>query len=151
MFGLTFFTGHAQKKDTIYIKFDDNYVGTKKESYQFSPNSYISYTYFIRQMEEKTFGDTHFIFSHANRDEKNYKKFGRIPPIIRKVHNSFLKDKNILDINFFRNTPYLEVCKTFEKNESWEQDVMIFMVDVAEMKNDSIVLREVSFSRPVKE
>ena len=66
-------------------------------------------------------------------------------------HKTFLKDKKVLDISFFRTTPYLEVCKTFEEEDSWEQDVVIFMMDVDEMKNDSIVLREVRFSRPVKE
>ncbi|WP_168191335.1 MULTISPECIES: hypothetical protein [Antarcticibacterium] len=47
--------------------------------------------------------------------------------------------------------PYIQVAKTFEKEDSWEQDVAIFIVDVDEIKNDSIVLREVKFTRPVKE
>ena len=151
LMGFTFFTNQAQKKDTIFIKFNDSFKGTKKESYQFSPNSSISFGYYIKQMEKETYGDTHFLFSHASRDEKTYKKFGGQHPAVLKKHKTFLKDKKVLDISFFRTTPYLEVCKTFDEEDSWEQDVVIFMMDVDEMKNDSIVLREVRFSRPVKE
>lgn len=149
--GLTFFISQAQEKDTIFIKFNNSVQGTKKESYRFSPESSISFGYFIRQMEEETYGDTHFLFSHASRDEKTYRKFGGEPPIILKKNKSFLKGKKVLDIDFFRTTPYTKVCKTFEEEDSRIQDVMIFMVDVDEMKNDSIVLREVTFTRPVKE
>lgn len=151
LLGLTFFTSQAQEKDTIFIKFNDKFQGTKKGSYQFSPNSSISYAYFIRQMEEETYGDTHFLFSHASRDEKMYKKFGGKHPAVLKKSKRFLKCEKVLNMEFFRTTPYIQIVKTFEAEDSWEQDVIIFMIDVDEIKNDSIMLREVKFSRPVKE
>lgn len=141
----------AQVNDTIYIKFNAEYKEMKKEKYKFSEDSSFSYGYFIRQMEKDTYGDIYFIFSHPQRDERHNKYFGNKNPIILKKPKSFLEGKKVLDIEFFRTTPYIKVAKTFEEEDSWEQDVLLFMVDVDEIKNDSIVLREVKFSRPVKE
>lgn len=144
-------SGFAQKNDTIFIKFNSEYGEMKKEKYKFSENSFFSYGYFIRQMEKDTYGDIYFIFSHSQRDIKHNKYFGTTNSSILKKQKSYLKDKKVLDINFFRTTPYIQIAKTFEKEDSWEQDVVIFMVDVDEIENDSIVLREVTFTRPVKE
>lgn len=57
---------------------------------------------------------------------------------------NFLKDKPVLDVNFFRTTPYLKIAKTFEEEDSWKQDVIIFIIDEDEMQTDNIVLREVN-------
>lgn len=148
----------SQKKDTIYIKFNNHYDEMMKSDFtwQVQAGSHEeklgkSITYYIEQMEPPDGYDFRFKFTHSNRSKKTYKKFGGGPPGIFKKEKSFLEDKTVLDIEFFRTTPYIEVCKTFEEEESWEQDVVIFMVDKEEIKNDSIVLREVRFSRPVKE
>ncbi len=63
---------------------------------------------------------------------------------------SFLQTIKPLDIEFFRTTSYRKVCKTFEAEDSWEQDVVIFMIDKDEIRDGKVVLREVQFSRPVK-
>lgn len=110
-----------------------------------------SITYRIRQMEKDSWSGNRFSFTHANHSKKAYKKFGGTPSKTVKKPKCYLKDKKILDINFFRTTPYIKVVKTFEEEDSRIQDVVIFMVDVDEIKNDSIVLREVTFTRPVKE
>ena len=102
-------------------------------------------------MEEDTWSDSRFKFSHHVQSQETLEKFNIKRPIKLKKHKSFLKDREILDIKFFRTTPYIEVCKTFEEEDSWEQDVIIFMMDVDEMENDSIILREVRFTRPVKQ
>jgi len=152
------FISFSQTKDTIFISFNNDFSEMEKSDFTKgvqagSPDEKLkrSIAYRVRQMEKNAWSGNRFSFSHANHPKEAYKKFGVEPPIILKKPKSFLSDKKILDIEFFRTTPYNEVCKTFEEEESWEQDVMIFMTDIDEMKNDSIVLREVRFSRPVKE
>ena len=150
-----FFTSqliNGQFTDTIYIKFNKHYQETKKESYNF-PNEQTpqSFGYFIRQMEKNAWSDSHFHFSHAQRDSLTYKTFGGKPPLILKKPKSYLKDKQVLDIDFFRTTPYLQICKTFEAEDIHEQDVVIFMIDEDEIENDILTLREVKFSRPIKQ
>lgn len=109
--GFTISTGLAQEQDTLFIKFNDSFSDTKKESYQFSSKSNMSFGYFIRQMEKETYGDTYFLFSHARRDGTYYENFGGKPPAVLIKNISFLKSKRILDINFFRTTPYHKVVK----------------------------------------
>lgn len=148
----------SQKRDTTYIIFDKQHKEMEKSNFTEgvqagSPEENLekSIMYLIQQMEKDTYGATQFKFSHFNQSKKAYQKFGGKPPLILKKSQKFLKGKKILDIEFFRTTPYIEVCKTFEEEDSWEQDVLIFMIDVDEIRNDSIVLREVTFTRPVKE
>ncbi|MDT0685426.1 hypothetical protein [Autumnicola psychrophila] len=148
----------SQKNDTVYIAFDNQYEEMEKSNFTEgvqagSPEEKLekSMAYLIRQMEEDTYGATRFKFFHSNQSQKTYEKFGGKPPIILKKHKSFLQDKKLLGIEFFRTTPYIKVAKTFEEEDSWEEDVMIFMIDADEIKNDSIILRQVSFTRPVKE
>ncbi len=151
-------SGYSQIKDSVYILFNDDFEEREKTDFTYlkqagSPEEKLkkSIAYRIRQMEKDSWSGNKFSFTHLNHSKKTYKKFGGEPPLILKKHKDFLKDKKVLDINFFRTTPYLEVCKTFEEEDSHVQDVMIFMADVDEIKNDSIVLREVRFTRPVKE
>ncbi|AOW20536.1 hypothetical protein [Urechidicola croceus] len=54
------------------------------------------------------------------------------------------------DLNYFLEIDYLEVCKTFEAEDSLEQYVKIFIIDKDEIKNGKSLLREMQFSRPVK-
>jgi len=151
-------SGYSQKKDSVYILFNDCYRIMEKVDYTHlkqagSPEEKLkkSIAYRIRQMEKDAYGDIKFKFFHSNQSRKTYEKFDGEPPLVLKKHKSFLESNKVLDIDFFRTTPYIEVCKTFEDENSWEQDVVIFMMDVDEMKNDSIILREVTFTRPVKE
>ena len=148
----------SQENDTVFILFDNRYDEMEKSDFTAgvqagSPDEKLkkSIAYLIRQMEKDTYGDTRFRFTHSNHSKKTYRIFGGEPPVILKEHKSFLKDKRVLDIKFFRTTPYIKVAKTFEEEDSWEEDVMIFIVDVDEMKNDSITMRQVYFTRPVKE
>lgn len=148
----------SQYKDTVFIRFDQKYDEMEKVDFTEkvqagSPDEELenSITYLIRQMEKDTYGDTKFRFSHFNQSTKAYKTFGGKPPKIIEKHHSFLKKQNILDIIFFRTTPYIKIAKTFEEDDSWEEDVMIFMLDVDEIHNDSLILRQVNFTRPVKQ
>ena len=148
----------SQKKDTIIIKFDEQNeemikADFTREMQAGSPEEELkkSIAYYIEQMEPSCGYDSKFSFTHSNQSQKAYKKFGGDPPVILHKKKSFLNDKKVLDVNFFRTTPYLKIAKTFEEEDSWTQDVAVFMMDVDEIKNDSIVLREVTFTRPVKE
>ncbi len=158
LFSQLFCAQTIESKDTIYIIFNETYKEMRKvdftrEMQAGSPNEKLkrSLDFSIEQKEPPMGYDYEFNFTHANRSQDIYKKFNLQSPIIEKKPKTYLKHKQVLDINFFRTTPYIEVAKTFEKEDSWEQDVVIFIVDVDEMKNDSIVLREVKFTRPVKQ
>lgn len=148
----------AQKSDTVLIRFNENFKEMRRDDFTKkiqagSPDEKLrkSIFYYIKQMEPACGYDNEFRFSHVNYSKKAYNKFGGEPPVILHKAQSYLRDKKVLDINFFRTTPYREIAKTFEEEESWEQDVLIFLVGVDEIKNDSVVLREVTFGRPVKE
>ncbi|WP_405199066.1 hypothetical protein [Christiangramia sp. LLG6405-1] len=148
----------SQVKDTVYIRFDQRYDEMEKADFTKgvqagSPDEKLekSIAYWVRQMEEETYGDTRFRFTHYNQSQKAYNHFGGKPPLILQKHKSFLKNRNTLDINLFRTMPYIKIAKTFEEENSWEEDVMIFMIDEEEIQNDSITLRQVNFTRPVKQ
>lgn len=152
----------TKEQDTLYILFNNKEDGMKKgqiEKERLTIKGAIpvdnSFVYEIQ--EKKTqysdLYDSEYKFSHFNwsknkyiRDSLNYK-----PPLIIKEKSSFLTGKKVLTNDFFKNTPYLEVCKTFENDYSREQDVTIFIIDVDEITNKTIILREVKFSRPIKQ
>jgi len=95
--------------------------------------------------------DTGYSFSHFIRTAYEIEIFGGPKnPITLIKELDFLNKIKPLDHHFFENTDYLKVCKTFEAEESHEQDVIIFIIDKDEIKDDKIVLREVLFERPVK-
>jgi hypothetical protein len=146
-----FWESFSQADDTLFIKFNDEYKEMKKEKYKFSDNSPYSYGYFVRQREKNTYGDIYFIFSHPQRDDKHNEYFNNRNPTILKKKISYLKHKKVMDVNFFRTNPYVKINKIFEQNNNQDQNPIIFMMDLDEIKNDSILLREVRFSRPVKE
>lgn len=148
-----------QKKDSLYILFDDKTEGMNK---QIIPKDKLtikgdvpkedSYVYEIQEKKEGLLYEFSYKFSHFNWSKKKSilpKDYS--PPLIIEKDSSFLKGKNVLTNDFFRNTSYSEVCKTFEKEGNWEQDVIIYIIDVSEIRNNKIVLREVNFTRPVKE
>lgn len=157
LFFIFCFNLYGQEVDTVFILFDEKYK--EMESIDFtamvqagaSEQLEKSITYTIQQKEEVYPYSNKFKFSHFNQGKNTYAYFGGKPPILLKKPEIYLKGQRVLDIHFFRNTSYIKVCKTFEEEDSWKQDMVIFMVDVDEIKNDSIVMREVYFSRPVKE
>lgn len=147
------------KKDTIYILFDSTQVGMKKNSFEVFkstkyPNENIktSYTYKIdeKKSENKYLYDTGYTFSHFNQGKSEYETFGGVPPLKLIKDSCFFKKIKPLNIDFFLTTDYLKVCKTFEKEDNWEQDVIIFIIDKDEIKDGKLILREVSFRRPAK-
>jgi len=98
--------------------------------------------------------DTGYDFSHIQKTQSEIDAFDLkdfVQPSILYKEKSFLDKIDLLDYNFFANTDYNKVCKTFEAEDSVEQDVVIYVIDVADIKNDSIKLIEVKFSRPDKE
>ena len=148
-----------QFKDTVYIYFDSTLVGMKKADFKIFkskkyPNEKIksSHTYKIDEKKMKdTIGyDKGYTFTHFNQGKGEYEVFGGKPPLALKKESPFLKTIKPLTIDFFLNTDYKKVCKTFEEEDSHEQDVIIFVIDKDEIKNGKLTLREVIFSRPVK-
>lgn len=150
----------SQIKDTVYIYFDSTLVGMKKVSYKmFNSKKYpdenikASYKYFIdkKKNENKYLYDTGYTFTHFNQGKSEYETFGGVPPLKIIKDSCFIKKKKPLNIDFFLTTDYFKVCKTFEKEDNWEQDVIIFIIDKDEIKDGKLILREVTFSRPAKE
>lgn len=147
----------SQVKDTLYIYFDSTNIEMKKGSFIDNrvqdPIKSISITYYIDE-KKREFSyeyDKGYTFWHRNRDEKSAKLFGYKQPLTLEKDILFFKKINLLDNCFFKKTDYHQVCKTFEKEDSWEQDVVIFIIDKDEIKDGKLILREVTFSRPVKE
>lgn len=148
-----------QFKDTVYIYFDSTHVGMKKVNFKVFkskkyPNEKIknSYTY---KIEEKKMMDTigydkGYTFTHFNQGRAEYEVFGGRSPLALKKEISFLKTIKPLTIDFFLNTDYKKVCKTFEEEDSHDQNVIIFMIDKDEINDGKLILREVTFSRPLK-
>lgn len=153
--------GYSQiKKDTVYILFDSTQIGMKKISYKVLksikyPNENIktSYSYKINEKkhENRYLYDTGYTFVHFNAGKSEYEYFGGTPPLKIIKDFSFLRNIKPLDIDFFLSTDYHKVCKTFEAKNRREQDVIIFIIDKGEIKNGKLILREVTFRRPVKE
>ncbi|GAA3570331.1 hypothetical protein GCM10022395_19960 [Snuella lapsa] len=111
-----------------------------------------SFVYEIDEKREGRLYEFEYRFSHFNWSKNQYMSNSNYkPPLIIKKDTSFLKTISVLDIDFFKSTDYLKVCKTFEDEDSWKQDVLIFIIDIDEIVDDKIVLREVQFSRPVKQ
>ncbi len=151
----------SQKKenclDTIIIIFDEKFEEFEKVKYTSASFSVSkekpinSFEYTVEQMEEDTWSDSRFKFAYHIQSQETLERFNIKRPIKLKKHKLYLDRRRVLDIEFFQTTAYNEVAKTFEEEDSWQQDVMIFIADVDEMENDSIVLKEVKFSRPVKQ
>lgn len=147
------------KKDTVYIYFENIQIGMKKDQFKTIksnkyPNEIIktSYSYLI---DEKTYEDINmtdsgYTFTHYNWDIHSLEYFNLVQPLKIEKDIAFLRTVKPLDINFFLNTSYIEVCKIFEKEDSREIDVVIFMIDKDEIKKGKLILREVKFSRPEK-
>lgn len=151
LISVAFSKSFSQTDDTLFIKFNDEYKEMRKEKYKFSDSSPYSYGYFVKQKEKNTYGDIYFIFSHPQRDDKHNEYFNNRNPTILKKEKAYLNQKKVLDVNFFRTNPDSKINKFFEQNNNRDQDQIIFIMDVDEIKNNSILLREVRFSRPVKE
>ncbi len=147
-----------QFKDTVYIYFDSTLVGMKKADFKVFkskkyPNEVIETSYSYKIDEKKvldTIGyDKGYTFTHYRNGRYNIER-GAKQPAIKEKDTSFLKTIKPLTKDFFLNTDYKKVCKTFEEEDSHEQDVIIFIIDKDEIKNGKLTLREVIFSRPVK-
>lgn len=147
-------------KDTIYIFFDTknegmdkNILSKKKLTIRGAVPIDDSFVYKIQEKKEGFLYEFAYEFSHFNWSENKYIRDSltyKPPQIIRK-NKRFLSNVNVLKNSFFKNTNYINVCKTFEEDDGREQDVTVFIIDVDEIENDTIVLREVKFTRPVKE
>lgn len=149
--------GYSQLKDTIYIYFDSIHSNMKKSSSVIrrvvKEDERMAYSYYIgEKAHNNDYGyDTGYTFYQYNRPENAIKKFGGKQPLTIEKDICYLKKYKILDTNFFKETEYIKVCKTFEAEDSWDQDVIIFVIDKDEIKNGKMILREVTFSRPAKE
>ncbi|WP_139170990.1 hypothetical protein [Lutibacter oricola] len=145
--------------DTVYIHFDNAELEMTKKSFKSFkskkyPNENIKTSYIYKIAEKKhdniIMTDSGYKFTHYLFGKFDLERGAKQPKIIVK-NKSFLQSIKLLDYSFFKNTDYNAVCKTFESDNSWEQNVIIFIIDKKEIKNETITLREVRFSRPIKE
>ena len=147
------------EKDTVFIYFDSTNSNMKKSSFKaFKSYKYpdelieTSFSYKINEKTHKYSGmyDSGYLFTHYRYGKVDLDKGGKQPAIIEKPL-SFLRTIKPLNIDFFLNTDYNKVCKVFEEEDSWMQDVIIFIIDKDEIMEGKIVLRQVRFNRPSKE
>jgi hypothetical protein len=159
---LTTFTGFTQvKKDTLYIYFDSIQPTMNKgvaKMRVFDENrkivEYLIISYWIDEIirPNPEMLDTGYTFQYNERTPYEVRIMGGpegSKSILKDLN--FLNTINPLDHTFFETTEYIKVCKTFEAEDSREQDVIIFVIDKDEIKDGKIILREVFFSRPAKE
>lgn len=155
---LIFYTNcYSQVKDTVYIYFDSTEVSMRKGSFKdkrvLRKNKTISSTYYINEKKHKYsyLTDSGYTFWHRNRSKRDLVKWdGKLPLKLIK-DTCFLKTINLLDKKLFLETDFIKVCKIFEADDSRDQDVIIFIIDKEEIRDGKMILREVTFSRPVKE
>ncbi len=158
LFFFFYLKGFSQTvKDTVYIFFDSTNVGMRKSSFKdkrvIRKDKKTSFVYYIdeKKVESSYLYDSGYTFWHSNRPDRDLIKWGGKLPLEVKKDTCFLKKIDPLEINFFLETKYRKVCKTFEDENSREEGVIIFIIDKDEIRDGKIVLREVKFSRPVKE
>jgi len=151
-------SNYSQCNDTLFIIFDDYYPEMKKIDFTHlkqagSPDEKLkrSITYEIDQLEKEDGYTYQYNFTHANSSKKEYQKFATTPPCMMKKTKSFLKNKKVLDINFFKTTSNRKSSELFQRSNSPNKTLLIFIIDVEEEKNDTLILREVQYSSPVKE
>ena len=147
-------------KDTIYIYFDSlkptmkKALGYHKHIPRFDLNETNTYSggYFIDEIVRPNpeMLDTGYYFEYRELIPfvQAISGFRSSMALVRDT--SFLKKIKPLDHTFFETTEYIKVCKTFEAEDSHEQDVIIFVIDKDEIRDGKIILREVFFSRPEK-
>lgn len=148
------------KKDTIYIYFDSIHKNMEKSRGIIKINKKngdiirkLSISYHIEEIVRSNpeMHSTGYTFWHHERTPWEIKNFGGPKSPITLIKGlDFLNKIKLLDYHFFENTDYLKVCKTFEAEDSHQQDVIIFIIDKDEIKDGKIVLREALFERPVK-
>jgi len=147
-------------KDTLYIYFDSLQPTMKKAlgydkqipKYDlYETNRYYG-TYFIdeKPAPNPEMLDTGYEFAYWEHTPFLQALSGFRSSMALVRDQSFLKKIKPLDHTFFETTEYIKVCKTFEAEDSREQDVIIFVIDKDEIKDGKIILREVFFRRPEK-
>lgn len=146
--------------DTIYIYFDSIHKSMEKSRGIININKKngdiirkLSISYHIEEIVRSNpeMHSTGYTFWHHERTPWEIKNFGGPKSPITLIKGlDFLNKIKLLDHHFFENTDYIKVCKTFEAEDSHEQDVIIFIIDKDEIKDGKIVLHEVLFERPVK-
>ncbi len=147
--------------DTIYICFEENRPNMEKhlsfiKIYDENRNikNKLVINFRIQEninVDKKRYIGYWFSFFYDERTQQEIELFGGKRSALLLKDLDFLKQIKPLDYQFFESTSYLEVCKTFEAEDSWEQDVVIFVIDKDEIKEGKLVLREVKFSRPTIE
>lgn len=137
-----FFSVQAQVKDTLIIKFDSSHPEMRKGKMKVPyTDGLFSYYYHIKKRISKKDEYRFITVSYPIQSQKTIDYFdsGYINPITKTVNKSYLKNKLILDISFFRKTPYEEIkALLMGKNPPFK-----FIYEVGKSKNGKILLREV--------
>ncbi len=145
------------EKDTLIIKFDkSNKEMIHGRGFFYHPKlsdpDSLSFGYVIKNLyTEQPY--TLLKFSHLVQPNFFTDKNGYVNPIKKEVDTSYLKDKSILDINFFRKKSYGEIIETFEGKDlrSLEDNPFIWIYNVDEIKNGKVPLLQVWFMKPQNE
>ena len=142
------------KKDTLYIEYDSSYAEMRNPSSFFthpkltSPDS-LSVGYSIEsyssQLEHNVVNMlTHYVMADFVKERAiEGEKYSY--PAKKEVDLSFIKNKRILDIHYFRKVTFEEVENLFRGQDfqSSKDDPFIWIYDVNEINNGKVLLREV--------
>jgi len=151
---------NAQIKDTVYIYFDSTKTNMSKEKFlipiNFSKpitgeNVDSSIAFFIKEpIDPNKFGQLEyttstFWFNHRIPTEYEKTKFGYKTPTIITRDTAYLKDKFLLDFQFFEASKNMVVWWNLVDKNKKKPKLIIFIIDKDEIKNGKIILREVEF------
>ena len=109
----------------------------------------LSFTYGLR-FEEKT----NVSFLHYIQSQKTIEYFNNSykNPIKKIVDTSCLRNKKILDIDFFRKNDYNTIEKIFEgEKRGLEDNPFVWLYDVGEIEGGKVLLRQVWHIRHIDE
>lgn len=153
---------NAQINDTIYIYFDSTKTNMSKEKFLIpinysKPNTGenvdSSIAFFIEEpIDPNKYGQLEyttgtFWFNHRIPTEFEKTEFGYKTPAIITRDTAYLKNKFILDFQFFEASKNMVIWwNLVDKNKR-----KIFIIDKGEIKDGKIILREVFFIKPVIE
>lgn len=141
-------------KDTIYIKWDLSNKEMIRSKGKFTHPSLknrdsLSFTYGLR-FEEKT----NVSFLHYIQSQKTIEYFNNSykNPIKKIVDTSYLRNKKILDIDFFRKNDYKTIEKIFEgEKRSLEDNPFVWLYDLGEIEGGKVSLKQVWHIRHIDE
>ena len=148
-------------RDTVYIKIDSKQENMiKNRGFNFGITEKIedsaSYSYSIKIPSDNLFdGDYYYRFSHVISKRSNLIDSLNVysNPVKKRINICMLKDKKVIDIDFFLKNKQSIVEETLvyfnERNPT--EFTFLWIYDEAEIENNEVVLKDVGYWREAYE